>query len=126
MRAVHKELVTTQTTDGVRLDGALQVPAEPTGKLGIDLFICHHGVGGNFYGASFFEDIGAQAAEAGVATLRVNNRGHDQAYISASRRLGAAYELLDDCRHDFLAWLDFAEARGYRRIAVWGHSLGAV
>jgi pimeloyl-ACP methyl ester carboxylesterase len=24
------------------------------------------------------------------------------------------------------AWLDLAEARGYRRVAVWGHSLGAV
>jgi dienelactone hydrolase len=83
-------------------------------------------VGGNFYVPSFFDTAGDRLNELGAAILRVNNRGHDQAYHLGARRLGAAYELLDDCRHDFAAWLDFASQRGYRRIAVWGHSLGAV
>jgi hypothetical protein len=56
----------------------------------------------------------------------VNNRGHDGMYNLGPRRLGAAYEVIDDARRDFRAWSDFASARGYRRLAIWGHSLGAV
>src|SRR5262249_50838640 len=40
--------------------------------------------------------------------------------------LGSTREIVDDCRYDWRAWLDFAEAQGYRRICLWGHSLGAV
>jgi pimeloyl-ACP methyl ester carboxylesterase len=123
---MHMELVATQTSDDVRLDGYLRPVTEPAGQLGIDLVICHHGVGGNFYSPSFFDRVGEHLAQHGTATLRVNSRGHDQAYHLGQRRLGAAYELLDHCCFDFAAWLDFAEARGYRRIALWGHSLGAV
>ena len=61
--------------------------------------------------------------------LRVNNRGHDpisRAVVGESvKRLGAAYEDMDECRHDWEAWVDFAQAAGYHRIGLWGHSLGA-
>jgi pimeloyl-ACP methyl ester carboxylesterase len=88
--------------------------------------ICHHGVGGNFYSSYFFDAMGDALLERGCAILRVNNRGHDQAVLVGGRRLGAANEIVDDCRFDITAWLDFAEQRGFRRIAIWGHSLGAV
>jgi pimeloyl-ACP methyl ester carboxylesterase len=121
------ELVNVQTIDDVRLDGSLRTATSAgTVRLGVDLVICHHGVGSNFYRPSFFDFMGDALLEAGCAILRVNNRGHDQAYYMADRPLGAAYEVLDDCRLDFAAWLDFAEARGFRRVALWGHSLGAV
>lgn len=120
------ELVSALTTDEVRLDGYLREPPSVTATLGVDLVICHHGVGGSFYAPSFFDAMGDQFLGQGAAILRVNNRGHDQASQVAQRRLGAAYELLDDCRYDFNAWLDFARARGYRSVALWGHSLGAV
>jgi pimeloyl-ACP methyl ester carboxylesterase len=42
------------------------------------------------------------------------------------RTLGSAFEIVDDCRHDWQAWLDFAEREGHRRVALWGVSLGAV
>jgi pimeloyl-ACP methyl ester carboxylesterase len=126
MQRMHIELVATQTRDDVRLDGYLRTAGQPSSQLGVDLVICHHGVGGNFYTPSFFDRVGEQLEASGAATLRVNNRGHDQAYQLGPRRLGAAYEVLDDSRHDFSAWLDFAQQRGYRRIALWGHSLGAV
>ncbi|MDH3604297.1 MAG: alpha/beta fold hydrolase, partial [Candidatus Tectomicrobia bacterium] len=70
----------------------------------------------------------------GCAVLRVNNRGHDlvsRAMVSPvggeseAKRLGAAYEDMEACLHDWAAWIDFADAQGYRRIALWGHSLGA-
>ena len=41
------------------------------------------------------------------------------------RRLGAAYEAVDDCRHDLAAWVDWLKPRA-SRIGLVGHSLGAV
>lgn len=121
------QLVNVETADGVRLDGYLRTAAATaSAPLGVDVVICHHGVGGNFYAPSFFDTVGDALVANGTAILRVNNRGHDQAFHLQQRRLGAAYEVVDDCRLDFRAWLDFAVARGFRRVAVWGHSLGAV
>ncbi|MDE3074149.1 MAG: alpha/beta fold hydrolase [Chloroflexota bacterium] len=121
------ELVNVRTTDDVRLDGSLTLPhgASPP-ELGIDAAILNHGVGGNFYGPSFFPHMQQALNDVGCAVLRVNNRGHDLVYNTPSGRLGAAFEVVDDCRLDWKAWLDFAEARGYRRVLLWGHSLGAV
>jgi pimeloyl-ACP methyl ester carboxylesterase len=42
------------------------------------------------------------------------------------RRLGAAYELVDDCRHDVAAWLSWLQERAGPRVGLIGHSLGAV
>jgi len=120
------ELVNVETSDGVRLDGYLRLPRSATETLGLDLVICHHGVGANFYGPSFFDTMGDALLDRGCAILRVNSRGHDQAFLAGERRLGAAYELVSDCRNDFSAWLDLAAARGFGRVALWGHSLGAV
>jgi pimeloyl-ACP methyl ester carboxylesterase len=127
---VNAELVRVVTKDGVRLEGTLRRP-EPTGAstLPVDLMIFHHGLAGNFYNQAFFEPISDFFLQVGCAVLRVNNRGHDFAYNSPGSpagRLGAAFETVDDCRHDWTAWLDFAEARGFRGIGVWGQSLGAV
>jgi hypothetical protein len=47
-------------------------------------------------------------------------------YNSPKGRLGAAFETVADCLHDWKAWLDFAANQGFERVAVWGHSLGAV
>ena len=131
------ELVGTVTRDGVRLDGTLARSVSPhSGKLPVDLFICHHGVGNNFYHARLYGPVGDLLPAAGCDVLRVNNRGHDVIYSeqvtdsvtlqSTKGRLGSAFEILDDCRYDWSAWIDFASNAGYRRIALWGHSLGAV
>ncbi len=124
---MHVELVTVTTSDRLRLSGYLRTPdASVRHSLPVDLVICHHGVGSNFYVPAFFDHMGEQLLARGCAILRVNNRGHDQAYFDGSRMLGSAYEIVDDCRLDFTAWLDFATQRGFRNLAVWGHSLGAV
>jgi pimeloyl-ACP methyl ester carboxylesterase len=120
------ELVHTSTPDNVPLDGYLRRAAASDTQPALDLVICHHGVGSKFYTPSFFDGAGDVLLARGTSVLRVNNRGHDDAFLVGDRTLGAAYEVVDDCRLDITAWLDFAEAQGFRRIALWGHSLGAV
>jgi pimeloyl-ACP methyl ester carboxylesterase len=141
--SVNVEIVSVTTSDGLRLDGAWRKPESGQApRLGVDVVIFHHGVAGNFYNPSFVDRLGDELLAAGCAVLRVNNRGHDIAYNAtrvgvgdyaqtlASRRergpQGAAYEIVDESRLDWRAWVDFAESAGYRNIVVWGHSLGAV
>lgn len=124
---MNVELVRVVTKDGVRLEGALRLPESTgSGRLPVDIVIFHHGVGGNFYVQTFFEPMSDHFLARGCAVLRVNNRGHDLAYNSPVGRLGAAFETVDDCRLDWAAWTDLAESRGFRKIGLWGQSLGAV
>jgi pimeloyl-ACP methyl ester carboxylesterase len=124
---MNVELVRVVTKDGVRLEGSLRVPESPEpDRLPVDIVIFHHGVGGSFYNQSFFEPMSDHFLALGCAVLRVNNRGHDLAFNSPTGRLGAAFETVDECRHDWAAWTDLAEARGFRKIGLWGQSLGAV
>lgn len=125
------ELVSVTTEDGLRLDGALQsaTPGMPS-DLGADAFLCLHGTGGNFYGSSLFKLLAPRLVAAGASVLCVNTRGHDgvsTASLGKQRVVqGSAFELVDDCRFDVPAWIEFLVARGAERIGVLGHSLGAV
>ena len=123
------DLVQVTTRDGVRLDGMLQLPSTPP-QVGLDGVCMIHGTGGNFYSSSLFDAFGARLLERGCAVLRVNTRGHDGVSTAVTtrggRRLGAAYEVVDDCRHDLTAWLDFLRQRTGPRVGLLGHSLGAV
>jgi alpha-beta hydrolase superfamily lysophospholipase len=125
------ELVQTWTSDGLRLDGAFQPSSSPNSAgVGIDAFCLVHGTGGNFYGSSLFESLAERLLTLGGAVLRINTRGHDGISIAATakggKRLGAAYEVVDDCRKDLAAWLDWLRQRCGPRIGLVGHSLGAV
>ena len=125
------DLVKVQTSDGVRLHGSHRKPKDgATNALPVDVLVCHHGVAGNFYGSDMFDEFSDLITEAGCAVVRANNRGHDPVSWASTndgrRRIGAAYEIMDDCRHDWDAWVGFAEEQGYERIGLFGHSLGAV
>lgn len=123
------ELVRVETSDGLGLEGSMKRPEHPASSLGIDAVICHHGLSGNFYRPYLFDGIGDAFLREGCAVLRVNNRGHDRMSgggAAGVRPQGSVYEVIDDSRHDWRAWLDFAQAQGFRRIALWGQSLGAV
>ncbi|MGH8066239.1 MAG: alpha/beta hydrolase family protein [Candidatus Entotheonellia bacterium] len=124
------DLVHVNTRDGMRLDGTWRKPhPEQASQLGVDVVIFHHGVAGNFYSPGMFDQYSDALLDRGCAVLRVNNRGHDpiNRVVVGERvkRLGAAYEDMADCRYDWEAWVDFVHAAGYRRIGLWGHSLGA-
>src|SRR5262245_46747409 len=122
-------LIQTTTRDGVRLDGMFQ-PAQVPPAVSVDAFCLVHGTGGNFYSSSLFEALGQRLLELGCGVLRVNTRGHDGISTAVTaqggRRLGAAYEVVDDCRHDLAAWLDWLRQQAGPRVGLIGHSLGAL
>ncbi|MEQ8791045.1 MAG: alpha/beta fold hydrolase [Pirellulaceae bacterium] len=128
---MNVELISTTAEDGLRLDGALHAPrADSASGLPADAFIFLHGVGSNFYGSSLFASLTEPLVERGAAVLWANTRGHDGLYTAwirgRARRLGAAYEIVDQCQFDLTAWIAALRERGHRRIGLVGHSLGAI
>jgi pimeloyl-ACP methyl ester carboxylesterase len=128
---LHCELVRTQTSDGLRLDGALLEPtAAPSTGISVDAAICLHGVGANFYTSSTLEGVAPALRELGLHVLLANTRGHDTVFTASvamgRRRQGAAYETVDDCRLDVAGWLKRLAERGLTRVLLVGHSLGAI
>ena len=126
---MHVDLVQVQTRDGVRLDGMFQAPEAERRSLRADAFCLVHGTGGNFYSSTLFDDIANRLLADGAAVLRINTRGHDGVSTAVTRqggrRQGAAYEIVDDCRHDLAAWTDWLKAKS-ERVGLIGHSSGAV
>jgi len=138
------DLVNVETDDSIRLDGALRVgddlsaPRDASAEqltadgaaLGVDAVLLLHGAGGNFYSSTMMASLASRLVERGVAALVANTRGHDGISTTTApigRRVhGAAYENVDACRHDVTAWLRWLAGRGYRRLGLLGHSLGAV
>jgi len=123
------DLVRITTRDGCQLDGILQTAAASP-KPPMDAFCLVHGTGSNFYGSSLMEALADRLLCLGIAVLRVNTRGHDgisnTVTAKGGLRLGAAYEVVDDCRHDLAGWLDFLRQRVGPRVGLLGHSMGAV
>jgi pimeloyl-ACP methyl ester carboxylesterase len=125
------DLVQITMRDGVRLDGIFQPPtAAGSPALSVDGLCLVHGTGGSFYSSTLFEALAERLVQLGCAVLRVNTRGHDLMSTAATtqggRRQGAAYEVVDDCRYDLAAWLDYLRQRIGPRVGLLGHSLGAV
>jgi pimeloyl-ACP methyl ester carboxylesterase len=125
------DLVQSTTRDGFRLDGAFI--AAQDGKppeIAVDAFCFLHGTGGNFYSSALFDELSERLRSLGCGVLRVNTRGHDGVSTASTaeggRRQGAAYELVDHCRHDIAAWLDWLRQRAGPRVGQLGHSMGAV
>lgn len=123
------DLVQVSTRDGVRLDGSYQLSSTAS-TLSVDAVCLVHGTGGNFYGSTLFDELASRLLSLGCSVLRINTRGHDGISTAATaqggRRLGAAYEVVDDCRHDLAAWIDWLKQRKIARVGLIGHSLGAV
>ncbi len=124
------DLVQTVTSDDVRLDGVFQAGAPSAADtIPIDAFCLVHGTGSNFYGSTLLEMLAGRLQALGCGALRVNTRGHDGVSTAATsrggRRLGAAYEVVDDCRHDLAAWIGWLRQHAGPRVGLLGHSLGA-
>lgn len=123
------ELLTLETQDGCLLDAAFWPAARPTTGMA-DGCVFTHGATGN--ALSPFQRAFAEAlSAAGIATISVNTRGHDIASRLIRKgalpgRGGTAFEDLDEAAFDLHAGAGFLRERGAARIAIGGHSLGAV
>jgi pimeloyl-ACP methyl ester carboxylesterase len=130
------DLVQVTTADGVRLHGALELPpatgtAESPGSASaVDVWLCIHGTGSSFYAAATLGGLAPKLLAGGAAVLRVNTRGHDVVCTGPSAGghalLGAAFERVDESPLDVRAWLGLLAERGFRRIGLLGHSMGAI
>jgi pimeloyl-ACP methyl ester carboxylesterase len=94
-----------------------------------------HGLAGNFYENRFVDHVARACASCGINFVTFNTRGHE--YVSdficqapdgtmASRQIGGAFEIFEDCVKDINAWIDFLKTRGTKRIILQGHSHGAI
>jgi pimeloyl-ACP methyl ester carboxylesterase len=121
------ELVGVRTADKIPLSGLLARGEATDVPPAFDAALLMHGAAGSF-DEELLRDVGAALNGRGIATLRANNRGHDVVNRGdgRGRLLGTAFERIDDCVPDWSAWLDLLARRGYRRLLLFGHSLGAV
>ena len=121
------DLVAVTTPEGIPLAGAYFAAAGVSRSSSVDAVLFFHGDTGHFYG-SLYLDLGQRMAERGIAFLAANRRGHDHVAngVRGGPLAGYAYESVDDSRADFAAWLELLRERGHRRIAIGGHSGGAV
>ncbi len=128
------DLVQVTTGDALRLHGALELPAEepraPSRPGVVDAWLCIHGTGSNFYSASTLGGLAPELLAGGAAVLRANTRGHDlvcEGPSAGGRSMqGAAFERVYESPLDLAAWIDFLKQRGFARIGLLGHSLGAI
>lgn len=122
------DLISVVNEEGLRLDGAFLAPqsgASPKGPVGAVLLI--HGSTGNFYAGSTIamaEDLRNQ----GYPCLSLNTNAHDTVWYNASNSnyYGVGFEILDRSRLDIKAGIDYLAGLGFQRIAILGHSMGAV
>lgn len=125
------EIVRTYTEDGLNTQGILCEPVEERE----DMVVIHvHGSYGNFYENFFLDDMAEEFAAHGVSFLSGNTRGRDY-YADFkikkpdgydSRRIGGIREVFSECKLDINAWVKLALSRGFRKIVLQGHSLGAM
>ena len=122
---MHLELVQTTTPDGLRLWGAL---GQARRQAASRLVICLHGVASNFYASTLMQSLSTALEQKGLDVLRVNTRGHDNICTIGSddgaRRLGAAFEIVDDCRRDIAGWVKLASSLGSRTSSCWATAWG--
>jgi alpha-beta hydrolase superfamily lysophospholipase len=121
------DLVEVITPEGIPMSGAYFAPAAVSRSYSVDAIMFFHGDGGHFY-SSLYLGLGQRMAERGIAFLTANRRGHDHLAngVRGGPLAGYAFESVNDSRADFSAWLELLRARGHRRIAIGGHSGGAV
>ena len=122
------DLIRLTAADGMELEGAFFEPspgALPAGP--VDAVLCIHGSGRNFYTAAT-ANMANDLRNRGYAALTLNTRGHDTVWVNRQTGVaeGNAFEILDTGRQDLRAGIDYLAGRGYHRIGILGHSMGAV
>src|SRR5262249_3657944 len=127
MQSWTEELVWATTKDAAGHDGVVIRPAGSPRALAV---VWVHGFSGRF-SEPFVIRIGRQLADSGYVVVSGNNRGHHLgASISApdgkARLAGALWERVSESPLDISAWIAYAEALGFPRVALVGPSYGAI
>jgi pimeloyl-ACP methyl ester carboxylesterase len=126
---VKGDLVRVWTEDELQLQGLY---CTPQAKSGSPAVLHIHGASTNFYRSQFLDPLADELTSRGYTFLSANTRGHDiinSVYAkdpTASRRIGVAFELFEDCLLDLKAWLDFVQGEGQEQTVLFGHSFGAL
>ena len=119
---VPVSLVRVRTRDGVWLDGVI---AEPRRRRKVAL-IWVHGLGSVFSsGQPLLRTLSTSLNAAGIAYLKLNNRGHDTVARGGKRLAGAAFERFGESVEDIRTAIALALRAGYERVILAGHSTGA-
>jgi pimeloyl-ACP methyl ester carboxylesterase len=111
---MNAELIKLVTSDHQTHYGAVYHPEKPGNPLGVVLV---HGMTGHFVG-EVESALPPLLAEAGYTCLVANNRGNELR--------GAATEKFEGCLADIGAAMDEMERRGFKQVALLGHSKGGV
>jgi pimeloyl-ACP methyl ester carboxylesterase len=117
------------TEDDLRLMG-VHYPGRGTCVLEV------HGMSGNFIENYYAHALGEELSDAGFGFIYGHNRGYNHINNIPTKparpenngwnstRIGAMYELFEDCPKDISAWINKAKELGYEKIILLGHSLG--
>jgi pimeloyl-ACP methyl ester carboxylesterase len=122
------ELLRVWTQDGLQLQGLY---CEAQKSTGLPAVLHIHGASSNFYRSQFLDRLADELCLRGYAFLTGNTRGHDiinSVYSrdpTATRRLGVAFEVFEDCTLDIAAWLGLLQELGHQHMVLLGHSFGA-
>ncbi len=123
---VAEKLVQAQTADDILDSGMLFLPARNQARPIAVIWI--HGWGVNFYYPTYIE-IGRALTRRGYAAFTVNTRMHDIGNVEAWRgekriRGGGYWGVPSEQVRDLKAWIDYAEAMGFKKVILIGHSDG--
>jgi pimeloyl-ACP methyl ester carboxylesterase len=116
------------TEDDLRLMGA-HFSGEETCVLSI------HGMGGNIIENKFGVVLGEKLSAKNIGYIYAHNRGHSRINDIAKKptkqdngynyqTIGSTYELFTDSPKDIAPWLGKCRELGYKKIILFGHSLG--
>ncbi|QIW16518.1 hypothetical protein A4G20_09300 [Pasteurellaceae bacterium RH1A] len=115
------------TQSGSVLHGALFSSQKQTDTVVIAIT----GIHGNFYSNPFYYNIGETLSQNGIDFIYAQTRNAFGKFQDTNRLTGKP-EIIGSFNEDFAktiedltAYIDFAESRGYRKIILAGHSLGA-
>lgn len=124
------DFVYVRTEDDLRLMGIHYAPEEKDVAV-----IAIHGMSGNIIENYFGHIIGKELSQNGIGFIFSHNRGYNHVNdIATSKleekggyktiRIGAVYEIFEDCLIDIDAWVAEVRKLGYKKIVLMGYSLG--
>jgi pimeloyl-ACP methyl ester carboxylesterase len=124
-----EELVYARSEDDIVNGGAIF--ASPMGSATPIAVIWIHGWGVNFYQPTYVM-IGRALAERGYTCITGNTRMHDLGNVAwvptltGEKRVrgGGYWGVASEQVRDIAAWIDFADARGFKAVVLVGHSAG--